>query len=88
VQFKDGVPLNANFRDYFIPTIGDAPEVISVSAGEPDPAGPFGAKEVGEGSAVAVLGAIAHAVENAIRAPISSLPITPEKILSALKQRP
>ncbi len=86
VQFKDGVPLNANLRDYFIPTIGDAPEVVSASVGLPDPAGPFGAKEVGEGSAVAVLGAIADAVEDAIRAPISSLPITPEKILLALRR--
>jgi CO/xanthine dehydrogenase Mo-binding subunit len=43
-------------RDYLIPSIGDAPEIVSTAVPSYEPRGPYGAKEVGEGSKVPVLG--------------------------------
>ncbi len=47
----------------------------------------FGAKAVGEGSTLPVLGAVAHAIANATGVWIEDLPITPEKILKALREK-
>jgi CO/xanthine dehydrogenase Mo-binding subunit len=52
-----------------------------------EPNGPFGAKEVGEGSLVPILGAIANAIYDACGVRITELPITPEKILAGLKDQ-
>ena len=49
-----------------------------------EPHGPFGAKEVGEGAVSGVMAAVANAVYDAVGARITSLPITPAKVLSAL----
>ena len=52
-----------------------------------DPDGPFGAKEVGEGASVAIFPAFGNAVFDAIGVRITDLPITPEKVLKAIKQK-
>jgi len=77
--------LNPNLHDYLIPTVRDVPEVHSVAAESYEPRGPFGAKEIGEGSLVPVLGAIANAVYDACAVRVTELPITPEKILRGLQ---
>jgi 4-hydroxybenzoyl-CoA reductase subunit alpha len=66
----------------------DAPRVHSLIARSYDPGGPFGAKEVGEGASLPVMGAIANAVADAIGVRITDLPITPEKVLKALGKLP
>jgi hypothetical protein len=50
----------------------------------PDPRGPFGAKEVGQGPLLPVMPAVANAVYDAIGVRIDEVPITPEKVLKAL----
>ncbi len=52
-----------------------------------DEFGPFGAKGVGEPGLVPTAPAIGHAVYNAVGIRIHDLPITPEKVLRALKQK-
>jgi xanthine dehydrogenase molybdenum-binding subunit len=52
-----------------------------------DPAGPFGAKGIGEPGCVPTAPAIANAIYDAIGVRINDLPITPEKIVAALKQK-
>jgi hypothetical protein len=52
-----------------------------------EPHGPFGAKEVGEGSIASVLAAIANAVHDAVGARVKSLPITSGKVLDALGKK-
>jgi len=52
-----------------------------------EPAGPFGAKSIGECSVVPTLSAIGNAIANAIDAELNSLPITKEKILEALAKK-
>ncbi len=88
VQFdKQGRILNPNLHGYLTMTIKDAPEIFSGLVDSYEPRGPFGAKEIGEGSTLPVLGAVAHAIANATGVWVKDLPITPEKILWALRQK-
>jgi 4-hydroxybenzoyl-CoA reductase subunit alpha len=88
VQFDAaGRLLNPNLHGYLIMTIKDAPEIFSGIVDSYEPRGPFGAKEVGEGCTLPVLGAVAHAIANATGVWVRDLPITPEKILSALREK-
>ena len=84
---EDGQLLNPNLKGYLIMTIKDAPEIFSGIVDSYEPRGPFGAKEIGEGSTLPVLGAVAHAIANATGVWIKDLPITPEKIVNALKRK-
>jgi 4-hydroxybenzoyl-CoA reductase subunit alpha len=88
VIFDDkGRILNDNLHDYLIPSIGDTPEIHSSAVPSYEPRGPYGAKEVGEGSMVPVLGSIANAIYDAIGVRMTELPITPERVLKAIKER-
>ena len=88
VQFNEkGQLLNANLKGYLTMTIKDSPEIFSGLVDSYEPRGPFGAKEIGEGSTLPVLGAVAHAIANATGVWIKDLPITPEKILDAMRQK-
>ncbi|MBZ5698735.1 MAG: molybdopterin-dependent oxidoreductase [Acidobacteriia bacterium] len=85
VQFdKMGHILNPNLHGYLMMTIKDAPEVFSGIVDSYEPEGPFGAKEIGEGSTCTVLAAVAHAIANATGVWIKELPITPERIMNAI----
>ncbi|MEE9561990.1 MAG: molybdopterin cofactor-binding domain-containing protein, partial [Thermoanaerobaculia bacterium] len=79
--------LNPNLHDYLIPSIGDTPEIESIAVPSYEPRGPYGAKEVGEGSMVPVLGSIANAIYDAVGVRMTELPITPQKILKALEKQ-
>jgi 4-hydroxybenzoyl-CoA reductase subunit alpha len=88
VQFDaKGRLLNPNLHGYLMMTIKDAPEIFSGLVDSYEPRGPFGAKEIGEGSTLPVLGAVAHAIANATGVWIKDLPITPEKIVKALRAK-
>jgi CO/xanthine dehydrogenase Mo-binding subunit len=79
--------VNSNLHEYLLMTIKDTPEIFSGIVDSYEPEGPFGAKEIGEGSTLPVLGAVAHAIANATGVWITELPITPERILRALKEK-
>jgi CO/xanthine dehydrogenase Mo-binding subunit len=70
--------------EYKSPTTLDMPEVVTELVENPDPRGPFGAKEVGQGPLLPVMPAVANAVYDAIGVRIDEVPITPDKILKAL----
>ncbi|MDT3740182.1 MAG: molybdopterin cofactor-binding domain-containing protein [Candidatus Kapabacteria bacterium] len=84
---NNGRMLNPDLHNYLIATSADTPEIQSVIVDSYEPAGPFGAKEVGEGASLPILGAIANAIEDAVGVRIKELPITPEKILKAIRER-
>src|SRR5437588_12388575 len=73
--------------EYKSPTTMDMPEVFTELIEEPDPRGPFGAKEVGQGPLLPVMPAVANAVFDAVGVRIDEVPITPEKILKALEAK-
>jgi 4-hydroxybenzoyl-CoA reductase subunit alpha len=87
-KFNDkGEMLNPNFQDYKILSALDMPPVDSIVIDTDDIHGPFGGKEAGEGLTIPTAPAIANAIYDAIGVSIKSLPITPEKILRALKEK-
>ena len=73
--------------EYKSPTTLEMPAVTTDLVENPDPMGPFGAKEVGQGPLLPVPPAVANAVYDAVGVRIDELPITPEKILKALEDR-
>jgi len=85
--WKSGRLMNPTLLEYHIPTTLETPEIESIIVESNDPEGPFGAKEAGEGSLAATIPAIANAIYDAVGVRITSLPITPEKILAALKEK-
>jgi CO/xanthine dehydrogenase Mo-binding subunit len=85
IKLKNGRVMNDNFRDYKMLTAKDVIPIEPVIVEPGDEDGPFGAKGVGEPGLVPTAPAIANAVYDAIGVRIRDLPITPEKILAALK---
>jgi 4-hydroxybenzoyl-CoA reductase subunit alpha len=83
---QNGKILNADLHNYLIATSADIPCIDTTIIDSYEPEGPFGAKEVGEGATLPVLGAIANAITDAIGVRIYDLPITPEKILNAINK--
>ncbi len=83
---QDGQTLNPTFLDYRLPRTFEIPEMKHIIVESIDPYGPFGAKEVGQGPIQCTTQAIANAVSNAIGYPLTELPITPERVLAALRQ--
>src|SRR6201991_1915024 len=73
--------------EYKSPTTMEMCDVKTYLIEDPDPNGPYGAKEVGQGPLLPVPPAVANAVYNAVGVRIDEVPITPEKVMSALKDK-
>ncbi len=86
VLVEKGQVRNPNFLDYRLYTAADMPEIQTIIVETEDPAGPFGAKGVGEMGVNAIAAAVANAVYDAVGVRITSLPITGEKVLRALSR--
>lgn len=73
--------------EYKSPATVDMPEVETILVEGPEPNGPFGAKEVGQGPLLPIPPAVANAVHDAVGIRVDEVPITPEKVLAALEAR-
>ena len=73
--------------EYKSPTTMEMCDVKTYLIEDPDPNGPFGAKEVGQGPLLPVPPAVANAVYNAVGVRIDEVPIMPEKVLKALREK-
>src|SRR5947209_3291847 len=73
--------------EYKSPTTMEMCDVKTYLIEDPDPNGPFGAKEVGQGPLLPVPPAVTNAVYNAVGVRIDEVPITPEKVLTALREK-
>ena len=73
--------------EYKSPTTLDMPEIFTDLIEHPDAAGPFGAKEVGQGPLLPIMPAVANAVYDAVGVRIDEVPITPQKIVKALQAK-
>jgi CO/xanthine dehydrogenase Mo-binding subunit len=83
---RDGKIVTPYFSTYLLPTTLDMPtEVYPVIMELADPHGPFGARGVAEMPLVPFAGAVASAVHAATGVWLSELPMTPERVLKALK---
>ena len=87
LRSQQGKILNPNFRDYKIPGVCEMNFPIDLEFIETDDSyGPFGAKGVAEPGLVPTAPAIANAIYDAVGVRVRDLPITPQKILAALKK--
>lgn len=87
MMVREGRPQAHNLADYKIPTAMDMPDIEPLIVEDHEPSGPFGAKGVGEPGMVAVAPAIANAIYDAVGIRLKELPMTPEKILQALREK-
>lgn len=84
---KNGGMTNNSFWDYKIYGTLDLPEMVTVVVESDEPTGPYGAKSVSEIGINGPAPAIANAIYDAIGVRIYDLPLTPEKVLKAIRSR-
>lgn len=84
---KEGKVLNPSFVDYKIPAVSDVPEMTVDLVEVTEVTGPYGARGVGEAAMVPTAPAIANALYNALGIRVNTLPLTPEKVLKAIKEK-
>jgi len=80
-----GVTRNSTLLDYKMPRSTDVPDIKVIDIITDDPDGPFGAKEASEGSIVSAPSAIFSALHDATGIWFKEQPVTPEKVVKALK---
>jgi len=87
-EFKmdQGRILNDTLADYKVASFCDVPEIVPIIVESEHREGPFGAKGIGEPAAAPTAPAIANAIFDAVGIRIRDLPITPEKVLAALRE--
>ncbi|CAN5631988.1 molybdopterin-dependent oxidoreductase [soil metagenome] len=73
-----------NLHDYLIPTIGDVPAIETILVEDPEPAGPYGAKGVGEPALIATAPAILAAIRHATGVRLQRVPVTPDRLRAAI----
>src|SRR2546426_88697 len=83
----DGKLQNAGFLDYRMPVASDVPMIDAILVEVANPKHPYGVRGVGETPIVPPLGAIANAMEAATGIRFTELPMSPPKVLKALKER-
>ena len=82
-----GQLLTNSFLYYHVPTCKTIKHLTTEFADSYEPTGPFGAKSVGEIGIDTPPAVLCNAIYNAVGVRINSLPITPEKILKAMKEK-
>ncbi len=86
LKLEGGRILNPTFTDYRLCTTTELPAIDLSFIEIPEPAGPHGAKGIGEAPLIPVAAAIANAVFSATGVRITELPLTPERVLSKLQE--
>jgi xanthine dehydrogenase molybdenum-binding subunit len=89
LRIAGGHVRNPSFLDYKILNAVDLPEDVELHFLETiDPEGPYGAKGVSEAGLIPTAAALANAVFDATGVRITELPMSPEKVLAAIRNRP
>ena len=87
---QDGQMLNANMMDYLVPMAGEIPDIEIGHVVTPTADSELGAKGAGEAGTAGAPACVMNAVNDALRplgaAPITQMPITPERVLAALRR--
>jgi CO/xanthine dehydrogenase Mo-binding subunit len=85
VVLEDGISKNPHLLDYRIPTTLDVPAVETILLESGSGLGPFGAKGIGEPAMTPTPAAVMNAVSRAVGQPLTTLPLTAERVLAALR---
>jgi CO/xanthine dehydrogenase Mo-binding subunit len=81
---ENGQLLTSTLMDYALPHSQDVPNITPLMVEIPSASGPFGAKGVGEPPVVPVAAAVANAIADATGARVTHIPMTPERVFTAL----
>ena len=84
---EEGKVATANFGDYKIPTIQDIPHLKTFVTQSNNGSGPYNSMSIGETAIMPTAAAIANAIDDAVGIRIKSLPITAEKVFSAINNK-
>jgi CO/xanthine dehydrogenase Mo-binding subunit len=76
-----------SFLEYKSPTTLEMCDIKTYLIGHADSNGPFGAKEAGQGPQLPVPPAIANAIYDAVGVRVDEVPITPDKVLKAIREK-
>ena len=87
VDPKTGQTLNATMQRYHVARACDFPHIETVLVENGSPEGPYGAKSIGESCFVPVAPALLAAVNDALQTDLTTLPLTPEKIIRAVQEK-
>ncbi|MDY7029283.1 MAG: xanthine dehydrogenase family protein molybdopterin-binding subunit [Spirochaetota bacterium] len=85
---EDGTIRNPRYNKYHIPRYSEAPGRQTIEFIEtPSEIGPFGARGIGEHPLVGVAPSIVNAVYDAVGVEFSDIPLTPDRILEAIRDK-
>lgn len=84
---EDGGVRGGNYNSYKLPSALDIPDFDTIIYEHPCPAGPFGAKGIGQSGTIGLGGAIAGGIYDATGIWLDTMPFTPEKLLAAIKEK-
>ncbi|HJU67512.1 MAG TPA: molybdopterin cofactor-binding domain-containing protein, partial [Gemmatimonadaceae bacterium] len=86
-RVRNVVHHHPSMLEYKSPTTFEMCDVETILVHDPDPSGPFGAKEAGQGPLLPVMPAVANAIYDAVGVRIDEIPCSPHKVLKALKDK-
>lgn len=81
------VHKHPSLLEYKSPTFDEMPPITTYLIEDPDPLGPFGAKEVGQGPLLPIMPALANAIFDAVGVRVDQVPIAPHMVLKALEAK-
>lgn len=87
IRYENGAVQNPSFLEYKILSPFEQPRIDVTFDSSQESEGPFGAKEVGEGSLAPIIPSVANAIYDAVGVRLMSVPMTPAKILAAIEKR-
>jgi CO/xanthine dehydrogenase Mo-binding subunit len=85
VEIEEGFGTSTLFADYLIPTSLDLPDIHAIGLELYPGKGPFGARGIGEPPIGPPAPALASAIQDAVGVRLRQLPMTPERVLAALR---
>ena len=86
-RVRNVVHHHPSMLEYKSPTTFEMCDIETILVQDPDPRGPFGAKEAGQGPLLPVMPAVANAIYDAVGVRIDEVPCSPHKVLRALKEK-
>ncbi|MBI3267911.1 MAG: molybdopterin-dependent oxidoreductase [Planctomycetes bacterium] len=82
-----GVHRQPSLLEYKSPTTLETPDIKTYLIEDPDPNGPYGAKEAGQGPLLPVMPAVLNAVYDALGVRVDEVPLNPQRVLEALRRK-
>jgi CO/xanthine dehydrogenase Mo-binding subunit len=85
IPYQDAHPVVHNLSDYALPRAIDVPAITSILIEEPSETGPHGARGVAEPPIIEPPAALANAIDDAVGARVTGLPLWPERVFRAMR---